>query len=423
MPSVRFTLRYKKKEHFNKLQSIYVIYNFDSRKKILYATPYKTKLKYWNLKKYRIKSTDEKNKDIINNGLNEIKNSLEKYITECKYNKIEVTKELIKKFLDEYFNPTLKKNKNSLFEFIDEFIKKSKTRINHKTGKRISYKTIREYNRTFYYLKEYVKDRKITLDFENIDLNFYDDFLEYLQSLNLATNTIGHKILTLKTFLNDATDRNINTNLAFKTSKFKVLKESVKNVYLNDTELKQIFDYDFSKNKRLETVRDIFVFACNTGMRFSDIKEVNYDIIDKKYIINTQLKTGNTVSIPIFNVTKKILEKYNYELPKVISNQKFNEYIKEICRVVGIKEKVKKQQTKGGVKQVEILEKWQRVGTHTARRSFATNMYKKQVPSITIMQITGHKSEVSFLKYIQVTPKEHADLMKSIIEKFNKENL
>lgn len=415
MRNIRFTLRNIADK--KKLQSIYIVYNFDSNKKIMYSTGFLTKLDYWNKKSQRITATADKNKDIVNNSLNEIKTISDKFLIECKHNKTEVTKEVIKKFFNEYFTPSLKeKNSNSLFSFIENFITKSQTRINPKTGKHISYKTIREYERTLYFLKEYEKISNEKLTFSNIDKNFYDAFLDYLQTLNLATNTIGHKILTLKTFLNDATDRGINTNLAFK--KFRIVKETVKNEYLNESELKKILEYDFSNNKRLETVRDIFVFASYTGMRFDDIKQINYEI-QKEYILNTQFKTGNNVKIPILKITREILDKYNNKLPKVISNQKFNDYLKEICRIVGITETVKKTQTKGGVKETKKLEKWQRIGTHTARRSFATNSYLMKIPSITIMQITGHKTETAFLKYIQVTTDQHADLLKSIWENKN----
>ncbi len=82
--------------------------------------------------------------------------------------------------------------------------------------------------------------------------------------------------------------------------------------------------------------------------------------------------------------------------------------------MAGITEEVEKTITKGGITRTTKYKKWKMVGTHTARRSFATNMYKRGIPTITIMAITGHKTETSFLKYIKITPREHAEKMREM---------
>lgn len=75
--------------------------------------------------------------------------------------------------------------------------------------------------------------------------------------------------------------------------------------------------------------------------------------------------------------------------------------------------------TKGGLKVVENYAKWEVLCSHTARRSFATNEYLAGTPSITIMAITGHKTEKAFLRYIKLTPNEHAKLLKLHWQKRN----
>ena len=104
----------------------------------------------------------------------------------------------------------------------------------------------------------------------------------------------------------------------------------------------------------------------------------------------------------------KILEKYNGELPVSISNQKFNQYIKEVCKHAGLNSMVSKSITKGGIPRSKNYKKWELVSSHTARRSFATNLYNSGFPTISIMAVTGHKTEKAFLLYIRVTPEEHA---------------
>jgi integrase len=108
-------------------------------------------------------------------------------------------------------------------------------------------------------------------------------------------------------------------------------------------------------------------------------------------------------------------------LPKSISNQKTNDYLKELGKLEDKKGKkllhslntiVSKSFTKGGVRVIENYQKWELLSSHTARRSFATNEYLAGTPTITIMAITGHKTEKAFLKYIKLTPNEHAKLLK-----------
>lgn len=98
-------------------------------------------------------------------------------------------------------------------------------------------------------------------------------------------------------------------------------------------------------------------------------------------------------------------------LPVAITNQKFNEYIKEVAKNAEITQMENFTRTFAGKLTTERLPKCDLITSHTGRRSFATNMYKRKIPSLTIMSITGHKTEKSFLKYIKVKQTEHAELM------------
>lgn len=119
----------------------------------------------------------------------------------------------------------------------------------------------------------------------------------------------------------------------------------------------------------------------------------------REYFKIVQQKTGAKVTIPVLAPVRAILEKYGYNLPRPIANQKFNEYVKEVAKLAGLKE-------------------WQRVTAHTARRSFATNLYKRDFPTLMIMRITGHQTEKAFLTYIKVTEDENAERM---IKKFEEQ--
>jgi integrase len=211
--------------------------------------------------------------------------------------------------------------------------------------------------------------------------------------------------------LNEATDKEYKVNKAFKSHRFKSITEESENIYLDNSDLQKLYDLDLEGNSRLETVRDLFLIGCWTGCRFGDIHKINPDNIQNGMIHLQQSKTGSKVVIPLHPVVKDILEKYEFKLPAVISNQKFNKYLKEVAKKAKLNEIFHKGITRGGIRRSTRLKKWRLVTTHAARRSFATNLYKSGFPSRSIMQITGHKTEASFLKYIKVTPEEHARML------------
>jgi integrase len=182
---------------------------------------------------------------------------------------------------------------------------------------------------------------------------------------------------------------------------------------LTETEIKEIEAIDLTGNKKLESVRDLFLIGCYTGLRYSDYSILKPGQIKDGFIETTQLKTGAKIVVPIHHTVEKIFDKYNGSLPRSISNQKTNDYLKELGKKLDcLKTNTSRTFTKGGVKVIENFEKWELLTTHTARRSFATNEYLAGTPTITIMAITGHKTEKAFLRYIKLTPNEHAKLLK-----------
>ena len=319
-----------------------------------------------------------------------------------------INNDWLNKIIDKFYNPDKYLEKGmTLFGFIRNFIENAEKRINPHTGNVVCYKVIREYNVTFEYLKKYAKLYGEP-DFDDIDLDFYNNFIYILRKEGLKTNTIGHKFTTLKTFLNDATEKGVNKKLLFKSKNFKTLSEEVDNIYLTEDEIKILYSFDFSNNQRLEKVRDLFVVECWTGLRFSDINKINLDKIDNDMIYIRQNKTGKNAIIPIHPIVKEILIKYNGELPLPISNQKFNDYLKELAGEAGLNKTILRYKNINGNMEKVRYEKYQLISSHTARRSFCTNAYKAGLPIIAIMAISGHKTEKSFLKYIKLDREEHA---------------
>lgn len=411
MATIKYFFRSKET---NKEQTIYLIVR-NQNKKLVSSTGLKVNPKYWNAKEQKIRNVSAvKERDKLNNELERLRFELNDFILEQIKAGGGVRMQKIKERI-EVLTGKATAQPEKLFPFIADYIDKSKNRTNEKTGKNITVSTIKKYNTCFNYLKKYAKFKKIAggeLEFQDITLDFYRDFTEYLKKgLNLSTNTIGKQIAVLKMFLNAATDLGLKVNPDFKSTRFKIITEDSENIYLNERELQQLFELDLSQNKRLEKVRDLFLVGAYTGCRFSDIASITKENVKGNIIEIEQIKTGKKVAIPFHPIVKAIWDKYGGELPRSISNQKFNNYIKEVCRLAGLNEPTSKSITKGGIKITRKFEKWELTSSHTARRSFATNLYKSGFPAISIMAITGHKTNASFLKYLKITPDEHAKLL------------
>jgi integrase len=292
-------------------------------------------------------------------------------------------------------------------EYIDATVKKPRTKLSYGT--------------TLNVLKKYqdFKGKDITL--EDINMDFYEDFIKFLQNTQRETketiltgyskNTIGGHIKQIKVFMNYANDKGYTTNQGHKHRKFKTIEETPETIYLNDNDLLTLYELDLSENKKLDRVRDLFLIGCYTGLRFSDLSQLTPDKFIKG---GTQLKvktikTGETVIIPLHWTVKEILKKYNGGTPRPISNQKMNEYLKILCNVKHFQEIVILNKTEGGLSFEQKKQKWELVTVHTARRSFATNMFLAEVPAISIMKITGHRTEKAFMKYIKITQEQNAD--------------
>lgn len=401
MGKVKFILKEPKAKE-NTL--IYLIFNYQY-KRFKYSTGERINPKNWNPTLQRVKSSRQfPQYPEFNARLDKLESGFNNAFRKLLNDGIQPNNTILKKALEhEISDNIVKPNRVTLLSFIEAYIQESV--LNKKNS------TIKVYKTVFSYLKQYSK-KYHALDFDSITVEFYNHYLGYLKrEYNLSSNTIGKHIKTLKAFMNEATERGLNTNLEFKNKRFKTIREDSDKVYLSIEELKKIEDLDFSKNPKLDEARDLFLTGCYTGLRFSDFSQINPENINQNQtVINIRtVKTGQKVSIPLHKTVRNILKKYNNELPKSKTNKSMNIYIKEIVHKARIIEKIETTITKGGVVDRVVLPKYQLISTHTARRSFATNLFLAEVPTISIMKITGHKTERSFMQYIRMSQRENAD--------------
>ncbi len=380
---------------------IYLLFRFNNQK-LKYSTSEKIIPKLWNSETQRAREirTFTEHEDLnkrLDNLANAVKKGYRDLINENKLPTVSKLKEILDKsqFKKDFAQ------KISLLKFIDDLIQNSNRKRN----------TLKQWKQTQKKLLEFKKFSNTEIDFDNIDLDFYERFINFLAKKGYAKNTIGGFIKAVKTFMNEAVDRNLTKNLEYRNKKFRAIEEQVDKIYLTQNELATIYNLNLEEDKRLEKVRDLFIIACYTGLRFSDLIQIRKENIinDQKQIKIRTEKTGELVVIPIHKYVTETLAKYKGNLPTVISNQKMNKYLKEIGEIAGIDETIKIAITRGGKTETNLFPKFDLMTTHTARRSFSTNAYLMDIPSISIMKITGHRTERSFMKYIRISQEDNAN--------------
>ncbi|MHB8259919.1 MAG: phage integrase SAM-like domain-containing protein [Bacteroidia bacterium] len=380
---------------------VYLLFRYQSQT-LKYSTGQKILPKFWNFENQRARETKQfKQYPEFNSLLQKIEDkafdAYRKLVTDSVVPTIDKLRvELKRKLLVGELS-----KKNDFILFIQDSIKNSTKRPN----------TIMSYTNTLNHLIKFKEKYKRELTFDTIDMAFYDQFMKYCLQKNYATNTIGNLIKIIKVFMNEAFDKKQTTNLEFKSRRFKKVDEESENIYLTEVELQKIYEQDLSKNGELDKIRDLFIIGCYTGLRFSDLFMIsNENLTDEntKLRIKTE-KTGELVIIPLHKYIREILKKHDGVPQYKINNKAMNEGLRTLGELVGIKETVLISTTKGGVVETKPYKKHELISAHTARRSFATNAYLRDIPAISIMKITGHQSEKSFLKYIKISQQDNAD--------------
>lgn len=412
MATIKLIIR-QNKGSVNKDGSTLILLRYTHKGQTMYfSTGLSVDPKNWDKPNQRVKKS-EKGFTSKNMLLTKFKQKFDDIVHKALYDDLEPAASFVRSQYELGKNPTEGKQGKrgkpvhhvSWEQFKNDFIEESR-----RTKKP---STIRSYNDFIHLLELYKKDRRIKeLFWQSFTLDFYYDIMQYhIEERGAGNNTFGKIIKTLKTFLNAATERGYNKFLEFKTKRFKVLQEEVSHIYLNEQEIQRLLDLDLNQDPKLKEIRDLFVIACYTGVRFGDFKQLNeQNIRDGRLRIKTQ-KTGQYVVIPFHPIVKSIIERYDGKLPNAYCNMLVNRELKNIAKKAGMNKPIIRSRMHGVERVEQTFEKWELLSTHCARRSFATNLYKQGFPTISIMKITGHKSEKTFMRYIKVTEDEVANML------------
>ncbi|MBL7781581.1 MAG: site-specific integrase [Saprospiraceae bacterium] len=293
----------------------------------------------------------------------------------------------------------------TLLEFIETAIQERRNQPNANKG------TIQAVSRIQKLLTTYAAEKSKKLAFEEITKAFFHDFKAWLFAppRNLQISYVHKLFSTLKMYMKDARQRGYHSSEEFEG--FSIKKGGTTKFALSFEELEALAALDLSDNKRLERVRDLFIIGAYSGLRFSDFSRLRPEHITtldgERMIGITTTKTGEQVYIPLFPILETLLAKYDFTVP-TISGQKMNDYLKELGKVAGMTGKFLVTNSAGGRKKEQEVEQWEKLTTHVARRSFATNFYRGKMPAYQIMKITGHKTEQAFRQYICIDAKTAA---------------
>jgi integrase len=273
-------------------------------------------------------------------------------------------------------------------------------------------------------MKNHLNEFRDTLSFDTFTengLNSYVDFL--LNEKDMRNSTIGKQVSFLKWFLRWSFKKGYNQNTAYQSFKPKLKNTPKKVIFLTPEELNKLKAYQIPKNKQyLERVRDVFLFCCFSGLRYSDVYNLKRSDIKQDHIEITTIKTADSLIIELNDHTKAILEKYekihfeDYKALPVISNQKMNDYLKELGELAGIGDPIRETYYKGNERIDTVTPKYALLGTHAGRRTFICNALALGISPQVVMKWTGHSDYKAMKPYIDIADSIRANAM----TRFNK---
>mgnify|MGYP002541907371 FL=1 len=411
-----------------KKNGVPIVENVPIRMRVIYAsqrieftTGYRIDAVKWDANKQRVKNGCT-NK--LKQSASEINADLLKYYTEIQnvFKEFEVQEIMPStQQLKDAFNLRIKNTdeesqedvETSFWDVFDEFVKECGNQNNW---------TKSTYEK-FAAVKSHLKEFKDDVAFEYFDESGLNEYVNFLRDeKDMRNSTIGKQIGFLKWFLRWSFKKGYHQNIAYDTFRPKLKTTPKKIIFLTWNELNKLKDYQIPQDKQyLERVRDVFLFCCFSSLRYSDVRNLKRWDVKSDHIEVTTVKTADNLIIELNDYSKAILEKYkdiqfedDMVLP-VISNQKMNDYLKELGELAEIDEPVRETYYKGNERIDEIFPKYALLSTHAGRRTFICNALALGIPAEVVMKWTGHSDYKAMKPYIDIAD----EIKASAMDKFN----
>lgn len=348
--------------------------------------------------------------------------SLEKHVLIAYEEAKEINRDWLKGAIKSYYNPPKEEIiPTTLLTYFNYYLNVKKHELQQNIANWKKHVSIKNMVSDFI---DYLRDEKgypsDDIQIKQVDDEFAHLWTEYGINQSYEASTIKKSFNLVKTVLRHAKDINrLELSHAFDKLKIKLKSDELPKIWLTFEELKKI-EAVTGLNENQETARDWLIISCYTGQRVSDFMRFNDSMVrkDGQFIEFKQVKTGKQMAVPILPEVKAILDKRGGKFPKRLTDQKYNNFVKEVCLRAGITNKMKGKITKvlpdGKIRGVTgIYKKHELITSHVGRRSFATNYYGK-VPTAYIKTVTGHATEAMLLKYIgKADPGAEQDIYKA----------
>lgn len=422
MATVNFLFRSQKAIAPLSLRLLYTI----NGKNYVWATSTKEVVSkdYWENQHHQTRPKLEaiKNNQIeVNNKLQKLRNYILKNFRDTDH--LEINKAWLTKVVHEYYNPPQPNHIDErVVYWINHVIDTAHTRENAKKGLGLGLSRINSYKNLRNIFERYQANKELLI--KELNKDWFDSFRSWLlESENYSLTYVNKKISDLKTICKEAKSKvEVAPDLDRVSSKRgTAYDDDMDVIFLSFDDLEKIEKVELN-NEALENARKYLILSCYTGQRGKDlinrITQENFKKRGEHYVIRfIQKKVNKAVTIPVL---PKVLEIYKNGLPYKVSIQKLNKHFKTICDKAGINEMVmgrlRDKETGRGLK--KLRPKWQYIGTHSGRRSFASNHYG-QLPTPMIMAVTGHVKESSFLIYLNTDNEDHVDMFMEYYMKVN----
>ena len=300
--------------------------------------------------------------------------------------------------------------RKDIYCFYDQFMESKKSK---------SAARIKNYITRRNQLKEYGKMRY----FEDFTIENLESFIHYLVYDKKFNNTYAIKTFTdIKVFLNWAANRGYNKHTEYLSFKpdlkgYSAIRD--KNVFaLTSDELMTLYELDI-KQDYLRRVRDVFCFSAFTGLRYSDVHALNWNNVHENDIQFVTQKTTDALIVPLNDYSRALIEKYrpmrgvypDDAVFPVISNQKSNQYLKELGKLAGF-DRTEIHISFNGGKRIETpLHIYELMTTHMGRKTFVSTMARQGVPDYIIRKFTGHKDSRAMQPYMRIDEEQKREEM------------
>lgn len=402
MASITFQYRSKKDEAPLEVR---LTYKLDDKHTSLYVRSKITVEKsFWN--EYR-KGTNFRDADkaslkkIIDDQCHDLETYIiDRFDSSFSFDPSGVNKDWLIKTVEGYYNPVVTNGPevipDNLLQYWEYYMN---IRGSELTDNMASY---RKWMTIFRKLERFQKAQQVVFKVKDVNEKFKTEFVDYCRENGYSNSTIIKDFAYIKTVCRHARTKKIEVSHELDRLRVKIKKKSTAKIYLSFDELDAIGALQGMPDY-LDNARDWLIISCYTGQRISDFMRFDKSMIREtggnKYLEITQKKTGKEVTIPLIDEVVQILNKRDGEFPRAISHQRYNEWIKVICKKAGLTEKTPGGKVVNGRKKIGEYPKYKLIGSHVGRRSYATNFYGL-VATVYLKNVTGHGTEQMFLEYI-----------------------